>query len=416
MSIYLQVGCLMGKMEDVVFVSEKAFGKRRRDEDDDEAVRKRVQVKNEDESTSGSSSESEGDDDSDVEPNARVRNAMSAVRIPTEPQATQSQDNLAVRIKSEGPSDSKQDEGDSARERKYGYTHELELTSTDLVLIYLDELQDALRARFPNATFTNRKKVCRNTAALRGYVKYLEYIVKFTLTDDDPVRQATIGNVCKGAKKRKWTDDVLNLRIAHLRKAQRNFPASHPTAVAGQSSQDDSQGVRTATADVHAMREEISDLKDEVRRRKSMHDKLGRTFAKKKKLVEDTEKANKELESVVRRREAEIAILRSRSTGSTSTAESQEDSRRIEKAENVAREASKAAKGAEEAAKAAQAKANSIYKHYDSVQKKNTVLIGKLRMMAKAGGLDGPDTAFRKELDALKAPELTELNEYEEQE
>ncbi|OSS53642.1 hypothetical protein B5807_01643 [Epicoccum nigrum] len=386
----------MGKMEDVVFVSEKAFGKRRRDEDDDEAVRKRVQVKNEDESTSGSSSESEGDDDSDVEPNARVRNAMSAVRIPTEPQATQSQDNLAVRIKSEGHSDSKQDE--------------------DLVLIYLDELQDALRARFPNATFTNRKKVCRNTAALRGYVKYLEYIVKFTLTDDDPVRQATIGNICKGAKKRKWTDKVLNLRIAHLRKAQRNFPASHPTAVAGQSSQDDSQGMRTATADVHAMREEISDLKDEVRRRKSMHDKLGRTFAKKKKLVEDTEKANKELESVVRRREAEIAILRSRSTGSTSTAESQEDSRQIEKAENVAREASKAAKGAEEAAKAAQAKANSIYKHYDSVQKKNTVLIGKLRMMAKAGGLDGPDTAFRKELDALKAPELTELNEYEEQE
>jgi hypothetical protein len=50
---------------------------------------------------------------------------------------------------------------------------------------------------------------------------------------------------------------------------------------------------------------------------------------------------------------------------------------------------------------------------HDSVNR-NTVLIGKMRMMAKASGFDGPNTSFWKELDALEAPELTELDKYEE--
>jgi len=47
-----------------------------------------------------------------------------------------------------------------------------------------------------------------------------------------------------------------------------------------------------------------------------------------------------------------------------------------------------------------------MFEQYDLVQNKNTVLIGKMRMMAKAGGFDGPNTSFHKELDSLKAPSL----------
>ena len=456
-AVGLQVGLsvceqsLLATMEDVVFVSERAVGKRKRQDEDDDAERKRLQVKDEDSSDDESSSSSSSDDDRDDEPNGMVENAMSAIPITTEPRAMWSQNNLTVRIKSEGSSGSKQDQGDSARKRKYEYTHELELTSTDIVLTYLDELEDALRARFPNATFTKREKVCRNTDALHGYVASLEKVARFALTNDDPVRRATVNNICSGAKKRRWTKEVLNLRLACLRMPYGGIAASRPTAVTGHSSQNDSKGLRTASADVHAMRDEIAALKEEVRREKrtaqeaarnariaknknTIHEQqiarkqgeFDRTTKERDKLVEDWKKSTRDLELVLRRREAEIATLRSKRTGSTGTAESQEDSRRSKKAEKATKEASKAAKAAEEALKAAKvaeealdksrARTDAMFEHYDSVQNKNTVLIGKMRMMAKAGGFDGPNTAFRKDSDALKAPELTDLDEYQEQE
>ena len=119
-------------------------------------------------------------------------------------------------------------------------------------------------------------------------------------------------------------------------------------------------------------------------------------------LLEAQRKAQQDLVSKLQRCEAQIAGLQS----SHRTADSPHRSDRNKKA----------VQKAEEAANTAHAKAKAMFEHYDSVQNKNTVLIGKMRMMAKAGGFDGPNTAFRKELDALKAPELTELDEYEENE
>ena len=55
-----------------------------------------------------------------------------------------------------------------------------------------------------------------------------------------------------------------------------------------------------------------------------------------------------------------------------------------------------------------------VYDYYDAAQSNNTVLISKLTMMAQAGGFGGPNTVYRKELEALKAPALTDLEEYEE--
>jgi hypothetical protein len=70
---------------------------------------------------------------------------------------------------------------------------------------------------------------------------------------------------------------------------------------------------------------------------------------------------------------------------------------------------------AKEATKAAQANTKAMFEHYDSAQNKNTVLVRKMRMMAKTCGFNGPNTSFQKELDSLKAPELTELDKYKEQ-
>jgi predicted nucleic acid-binding Zn-ribbon protein len=68
-------------------------------------------------------------------------------------------------------------------------------------------------------------------------------------------------------------------------------------------------------------------------------------------------------------------------------------------------------KAADNAVKSAKAKTDAMFAHYDIVQNKNTVLIGKLTMMAQAGGFGNPGSNYRKELDALKVPSLEELDE-----
>lgn len=68
-------------------------------------------------------------------------------------------------------------------------------------------------------------------------------------------------------------------------------------------------------------------------------------------------------------------------------------------------------KAADNAVKSAKAKTDAMFAHYDIVQNKNTVLIGKLTMMAQAGGFGNLGSNYRKELDALKAPSLEELDE-----
>ena len=67
---------------------------------------------------------------------------------------------------------------------------------------------------------------------------------------------------------------------------------------------------------------------------------------------------------------------------------------------------------AKKAKSAAEIRVSKMFEHYDTVQSNDTVLIGKLIKMGLAGGFGGPGTIYRKELDSLKAPPLTELEEY----
>ncbi|KAJ4312402.1 hypothetical protein N0V94_007470 [Neodidymelliopsis sp. IMI 364377] len=64
--------------------------------------------------------------------------------------------------------------------------------------------------------------------------------------------------------------------------------------------------------------------------------------------------------------------------------------------------------------KETEARIEKMFTHYDSLHNKNMVLIGKLNMMAQAGGFGNPRSTYRKELEALKAPALEELEEYKE--
>lgn len=447
---------ILRTMEEVVFVSERAVGKRRREDEEHEAVRKRVQLKEESSSDDDSSSDSESsddsdgdsDDDSNDEQNAKVENAMSAVRISTEPQDTPSVDSLIAHIKS--------------REHVISQRVMLAICSSlhrstlkkHMRDAYIEELQIAFRER--RSEYPQRKwvQLDRETDALlkrpqedkdlNNYTSKLERQCKTNLKQSNAVRQ-----VLQSLKTRKgkWTVPKLFERINAVRTANKGFkilttasnglhvpkpeegiprysmrnkPATnntlHTPGVQGEDSR--SGGVHQgAAAKTHAMQQEIQALKSELEREKKAGHLVARaariaetertaSFSQRIKdkdmLLEAQRKAQQDLVSKLQRCEAQIAGLQS----SHRTADSPHRSDRNKKA----------VQKAEEAANTAHAKTKAMFEHYDSVQNKNTVLIGKMRMMAKAGGFDGPNTAFRKELDALKAPELTELDEYEENE
>lgn len=61
------------------------------------------------------------------------------------------------------------------------------------------------------------------------------------------------------------------------------------------------------------------------------------------------------------------------------------------------------------AQKKAEGRVEKLKEQYDSVQTKNTILVGKLTAMAQAGGFGNRGSFYRKELDSLKAPSLDEL-------
>lgn len=127
--------------------------------------------------------------------------------------------------------------------------------------------------------------------------------------------------------------------------------------------------------------------------------KTGRGLAKAARVkIVELQEAQKSLEAGVQQRDNEIASLKA----SRSKWASQQDRR-------SAREAKEEV---EEKNDVLEKRIIKMFEHYDTVQSNNTVLIGKLTKMGLAGGFGGPGTIYRKELDSLKAPPLTELEEY----
>jgi hypothetical protein len=428
----LRTGCsarersILAMMEDVVFVSERSVGKRRRDDDDDDASRKRVQVKEEDSGNDKSSSESESDDDSDDEPNGMVENAMSTIRISTEPQATPSLDSLIARIKARDQPITKQD---MQMIRSSPQQLMIERHVRDA---YLKELELGLEGRKIGGTTRSEKKRLKGLAHESGMQTSL------TRPQGDkplrnPVRLALeqLSQLRGGWSNLRLVPRLNELRsinsprplsgvreedtLYSLRSKRTSNDTSHSPGVQGESSR--SGGVdQGVAANAHAMQQEIQALKSELEREKSAGHEAARdariaetdkvaSFSQRIKdkdmLLEVQRKTQQDLAYKLQRCKAELAEMKSS---------------RTDKSRHRSERDKKAVMKAEEASKAAKAKTKAMFEQYDLVQNKNTVLIGKLRMMAEAGGFDGPNTSFRKELDALKAPELTELDEYEEQE
>lgn len=189
----LQVGlsacrwAILSDMEDVVFVSERAVGKRKRQQDDDDAERKRVQLKEESSSDDSSGSDSDStsssssDSDSDDEPESKVENAMSAIRVSTEPQATQLQNSPTSRIN---------DETQAYKHNSLIVASSSKTRSKMFMMAlrtYVGELELALGEHLP-------RKLCvglKNDATysrMKARVMKLEMAVRRDMEEDDPVR------------------------------------------------------------------------------------------------------------------------------------------------------------------------------------------------------------------------------------
>lgn len=417
-------------MEDIVYISSQAVAKRKRSEDPDDRTAKRVQLKEESSSDDSgydesSSDESESDDDAGT---AGIGSAMSATRISTEPQAMQKANSLAVSITRgndavavqamELPRPQQQDANQGAV----------------LIQAYIDELESALKEGLEG--FKERRQLVRPTTSysLRHYVVRLENLACSNLKFNHPARQALEHRVHLQSIPGGWTSEHLIPRLTQLRenlKAARALPARNTNsqillrdrqAAAPQAAKTMTKkqnegvvatGQETPTTTVAIMQTEINNLKAEVTKAKRSYQEARQTnkdrdarkrkwFTRKIKekndIVVDIQKSQQSLMLQVQQRDEEIAVLKSKCT--------------VDAARTKSTALRKAEKTAREALKAARTKTTAMFSHYDAIQNKNTILIGKLAMMANVGGFGNPGSAYRKELDTLKAPPLTELEEY----
>lgn len=418
-------------MEDVAFVSERAAGKRKRQDDDDDEARKRVQIKDESLSDDYNSSSSESDHDSDDEQNATVENAMSAVRMSTEPQTVPSVDSLIARIKTRNHPISKR-----VMRKTYSSPHRTTFVK-HMKDAYVEELEIAFRNRQSDYPQHKQDMIERATDAIlkrpqdiNGYISRLESRCKNFLKKTNPVRQALQGFETHRGK---WTIENLVTRINAVRalnkgtdpvEAENN--TSHAPGVQGESSR--SGGVDQGVAvNTHSMQQEIQALKSSLEQEKkggreaaqlaqiAQHEKylhleqaskieeeLTTTIEKQNLQLKIFKEAEENLTTTIAHRDAEIAALKSTRSGTNS--------------QEALRTAKKAERKAQEAMHTEQAKKEAMFSHYDSAQNKNSVLIGKLTTMAQAGGFGNHGSISQKELDALRARPLTELDEYKEQE
>lgn len=415
-------------MEDIVYISSQAVAKRKRSEDPDDRTAKRVQLKEESSShdsgyDESSSDESESDDDAGT---AGIGSAMSAARISTEPQAMQKANSLAVSITGGNNAVAVQAMNLPRPQRQDANQGAI------LIHAYIDELEHALKEGLKG--LTELRQLVRPTSiySLRHYVVRLENLACSNLKFNHPARQTLEHCVYLQSIPGGWTSEHLIPRLTQLRenlKAARAPPARNTNSqillrdrqdaaaeAAKTTTKERNEGVVATgpeTSTVAIMQTEIDNLKAEVAEaRRSYQEaiqtnqdrdtrkrkKFTREIKEKNNIIVDLQNTQRGLTLQVQQRDEEIAVLKSRcmadAVGSKGTA--------LKKAEKTAREALKAAR----------TKTTAMFSHYDAIQNKNTILIGKLAMMANVGGFGNPGSAYRKELDTLKAPPLTELEEY----
>ena len=255
---------------------------------------------------------------------------------------------------------------------------------------------DALQARVLQDRMPSRDevlKLCENIAKLEHYKHRLEGALASQDKENDNLR----------AQVKDLTDDI---------RTQTNI--ADATTVELQESakiaQEEAQELIKVLDEAKRMVEERdTKIRDHDKKIANVHathakqfkseQKTGRGLAKAARVkIVELQEAQKSLEAGVQKRDNEIASLKA----SRSKWASQQDRR-------SAREAKEEV---EEKNDVLEKRIIKMFEHYDTVQSNNTVLIGKLTKMGLAGGFGGPGTIYRKELDSLKAPPLSELEEY----
>lgn len=118
------------------------------------------------------------------------------------------------------------------------------------------------------------------------------------------------------------------------------------------------------------------------------------------KAVKELQRMKNKFQVQLHQRDAEIATLKRTPLSQRSD--------RVNKAVEEAAKANRAREAAEELV-------TKMYKHYDTVQFNNSIMVGRLEAQAINMGLRDRRSTIRRELDAMKAPPLTNLHEYKEE-
>jgi hypothetical protein len=118
------------------------------------------------------------------------------------------------------------------------------------------------------------------------------------------------------------------------------------------------------------------------------------------KAVKELQRTKNKFQVQLHQRDAEIATLKWTPLSQRSD--------RVNKAVEEAAKANRAKEAAEELV-------TKMYKHYDTVQVNNSIMVGRLEAQAINMGLRDRRSTIRRELDAMKAPPLTNLREYKEE-
>ena len=405
-------------MEDVTFVSFRAVSKRKAtDNIETPSVKRHQYVRN----------------NLGIQTTEAVEDAMSAVRISAEPAPARSAPGARHRVKREAddsdPEDSKRYGGKSKEREKARKREMLIKEMRDQQSTLLEDkkiLQDRIKSLERAAERGSRPEPCPRSAA--DMQARLDALQARVLQDRMPSRDEIL-KLCENIAKHEHYKHRLEGALASQDKENDNLRAqvkdltndirtqtniADATIVELQESakiaQEEAQELIKVLDEAKRMVEERdTKIRDHDKKIANVHathakqfkseQKTGRGLAKAARVkIVELQEAQKSLEAGVQKRDNEIASLKA----SRSKWASQQDRR-------SAREAKEEV---EEKNDVLEKRIIKMFEHYDTVQSNNTVLIGKLTKMGLAGGFGGPGTIYRKELDSLKAPPLSELEEY----
>ncbi|KAL1611005.1 hypothetical protein SLS59_000642 [Nothophoma quercina] len=255
---------------------------------------------------------------------------------------------------------------------------------------------DALQARVLQDRMPSRDeilKLCENIAKLEHYKHRLEGALASQDKENDNLR----------AQVKDLTDDIrtqTNIAGATIVELQESAKIAQEEAQELIKVLDEAKRmVEERDTKIRDHDKKIANVRATHAKQLKSEQKTGRGLAKAARVkIVELQEAQKSLEAGVQQRDNEIASLKA----SRSKWASQQDRR-------SAREAKEEV---EEKNDVLEKRIIKMFEHYDTVQSNNAVLIGKLTKIGLAGGFGGPGTIYRKELDSLKAPPLTELEEY----